>query len=345
MRKYLLIFIYLLSILHLVAQTTTHSIASRENKLSSTILSDDARIYILTCTPGSEVWSKYGHTGIRILDTFNQLDIVFNYGIFSLMAENFYWKFIKGETYYQLGIESYRHFNQFYSSIGRSTYWQELNLNQKQKQQIFNALIINYRPENRRYLYNFVFDNCATRPYYLIKNALQDTIVSDYVGYRNQSFRSTISHYTRPHSWVDFGINLVFGSESDQPMTNEQRLFLPEELMFYLSQAHLSDGIPLVKREYIKPFSIDPIPWYANCWLGIGGFAIIMVIISLFDRKKGRISWWIDTIMGLVYIVLLAIVIFLTFFSIHPLVGFNWRLILLPIIHLCARLIYFIRLS
>ena len=307
------------------------------------LLSDSAKIYLLTCTPGTEVWSKYGHTGIRVCDEANKMDIVFNYGIFSLMEDGFYLKFIKGETYYQLGIESYSHFVRFYNKIGRKTYLQELNLTPMQKQQVFDALMVNYQPENRFYLYNFVFDNCATRPYYLLKNALQDTIISSYQGYANQPFRSTITHYTGPYSWVDFGINMVFGSKADQPMTNEQRLFLPEELMFYLSEAHLSDGTPLVIHENIAPFEIDNVPWYADCRFGIALFALLMVLISWWDRKRNKLSWWLDAILCLVYLVLLAIVIFLTFFSVHPLVGFSWRLLILPIIHLCARLIYWLR--
>ena len=306
-------------------------------------LSDSAKIYLLTCTPGTEVWSKYGHTGIRVCDEANKMDIVFNYGIFSLMEDGFYLKFIKGDTYYQLGIESYSHFVRFYNKIGRKTYLQELNLTPIQKQQVFDALMVNYQPENRFYLYNFVFDNCATRPYYLLKNALQDTIISSYQGYANQPFRSTITHYTGPYSWVDFGINLVFGSKADQPMTNEQRLFLPEELMFYLSEAHLSDGTPLVIHENIAPFEIDSVPWYADCRFGIALFALLMVLISWWDRKRNKLSWWLDAILCLVYVVLLAIVIFLTFFSVHPLVGFSWRLLILPLIHLCARLIYWLR--
>lgn len=307
------------------------------------LLSDSAKLYLLTCTPGTEVWSKYGHTGIRVCDEANKMDIVFNYGIFSLMEDGFYLKFIKGDTYYQLGIESYSHFVRFYNKIGRKTYLQELNLTPIQKQQVFDALMVNYQPENRFYLYNFVFDNCATRPYYLLKNALQDTIISSYQGYANQPFRSTITHYTGPFSWVDFGINMVFGSKADQPMTNEQRLFLPEELMFYLSEAHLSDGTPLVIHENIAPFEIDNVPWYADCRFGIALFALLMVLISWWDRKRNKLSWWLDAILCLVYVVLLAIVIFLTFFSVHPLVGFSWRLLILPLIHLCARLIYWLR--
>ena len=47
--------------------------------------------------------------------------------------------------------------------------------------------------------------------------------------------------------------------------------------------------------------------------------------------------------MIIIYLILIAISVFLTFFSVHPLVGFNWRLLLFPFIHLCARLIYFFR--
>jgi hypothetical protein len=271
------------------------------------------------------------------------MDIVFNYGIFSLMEKGFYLKFIQGETYYQLGIESYSYFVKFYSKIGRKTYLQELNLTQTQKQSVFDALLINYQPENRYYLYNFVFDNCATRPYHLLKQALQDTIISTYQGYLNQPFRSTITHYTGPYSWVDLGINLVFGPKADQPMSNEQRLFLPEELMFYLSQAHLTDGTPLVIRENIAPFQVAPVPWYKDSRLGLACFALFMIIISWWDRKRHKLSWWIDAILGVVYLILLTIVIFLTFFSVHPLVGFSWRLIMLPLIYLCARLIYWLR--
>ena len=126
-------------------------------------------------------------------------------------------------------------------------------------------------------------------------------------------------------------------------MENEQRLFLPEELMFYLSAAHLSDGTALVVSEDILPFEIEAVPWYADCRVGITIFALLLVLISWWDRKRNKLSWWVDILFGIVYLTLFVLVIFLTFFSSHPLVGFNWRLILLPFIHLCARLIYWLR--
>ena len=306
-------------------------------------LSDSAHVYLLTCTPGTQVWSKYGHSAILVEDKAQGIDVVFNYGIFSFDTEDFYLKFIKGDTYYQLGIEPLRYFRLSAERVGRKVYWQRLNLTHTQMQQVFDALLVNYRPENRFYHYNFVFDNCATRPYHLIKDALGDTILSDYQGYIHRSYRRAISHYTGHNSWVDFGINLIFGRRADAPMESEQRLFLPEELMFFMSEARLADGTPLVQSEDIAPFNIAPVPWYANCWLGIGLFVLVMAGISLFDRRRGRLTWWVDVLLGLVYLILIAIVVFLTFFSSHPLVGFNWRLLLFPVLHLCARLIYILR--
>ena len=310
---------------------------------SNIVLSEQSMIQLLTCTPGTETWSKYGHTAVRVTDVENKLDIVFNYGIFDLMADNFYLKFIRGETYYQLGVDRFSTFHTFYRNIGRTTYWQELNLTLLQRQQIFDALMVNYQPKNRYYLYNFVFDNCATRPYNLIKNTLQDTIISTYKGYEGTTFREAISYYTGHNSWIDFGINMLFGSKADQPMTNEERLFLPEELMNYFAEATLSDGTPLVKLQKIKTFEPAKVPWYGNCWVGVVGFAILMLCLSFYDRKRKKLTWGIDALLAIVYIVLITIVVFLTFFSCHPLVGFNWRLILFPIIHVCTRLVYIFR--
>lgn len=51
-----------------------------------------------------------------------------------------------------------------YQMRGSDITEQVLNLTQEEKEHIWDALLINYRPENRVYRYNFFFDNCATRP-------------------------------------------------------------------------------------------------------------------------------------------------------------------------------------
>ncbi len=311
--------------------------------LSAQPLSEQAGISLLTCGPGKELYARYGHTAVRVADPENGLDIVFNYGIFDFHTDHFYWKFMRGETYYQLGIETWNDFQWSYAYQHRTIVEQRLNLTQAQKERLFDALVENYRPENRYYLYNFVFDNCATRPYYLIKQAVGDSIRSTYTGAEGRTYRCFLRHYTRPSSWANFGINLLFGPRADRPMHGEQRLFLPEELMYYMDAATTADGTPLVCQSAVRPFEIAPVPWYASWYFGVGLFALLMLGLSIFDRRRGKLSWGVDVLLGVVYLVVLLLVGFLTFFSLHPLVGFGWRLLIIPVIHACTRLLYILR--
>lgn len=309
-------------------------------------------ISLITCTPGDDLYARYGHTALRVYAPQANIDWIFNYGIFDFNTDFFYWKFVRGETWYQLGIDYTHHFLATYAHNGRKVYEQILNLTSSQKQVLYDALVINYQPQNRYYLYNFVYDNCATRPYSLIKQSLGvEQLVSTYKGWEGKTYRSFIDHYTRPSSYGSFGINLIFGYRSQATMYGEQRLFLPEELMFYMQDAKLTDGTPLIiksqcltdNQEGIAPFEIKTTPWYATWYAGLGILALVTLILSLFDRRRGKLSVWFEIVMGIIYILILTIVIFLTCFSIHPLVGFGWRLLIIPIIHLCCRLVYIVR--
>ena len=219
----------------------------------------------------------------------------------------------------------------------------ELNLTPEQREEIWLALATNYEPQNRQYLYNFVFDNCATRPYHLIANALQDSIVSDYTGHTGVTYRAFIRQYTGALSMENAGITLLFGPKADQPMNSEQRLFLPEELMLFMESAHLSDGTPIVSEGSVQPFPAPVVPWYATWPFWLAVYFAFVFGMSLTDLRRHRWSKWVEIAAAIPYLLLLLIVGFLTFFSCHPLVGFGWRLLIIPFTHLCARLIYIIR--
>lgn len=304
---------------------------------------EQMRISLLTCAPGEELYARFGHTALRVYDPANETDIVFNYGIFDFDTEQFYWKFVKGETWYELGAAPMKWFMWEYNETHRPVYEQILNLTPAQRNEIWQTLAVNYEPENRKYLYNFVFDNCATRPYYLIAHALKDTIISDYTGYTGQTYRTFIRHYTGALSIEYAGISLLLGPKADQPMNSDQRLFLPEELMLFMQSAHLADGTPIVSEGTIASFGAPSVPWYAlwPVWLAL--YFCIVAAVSIQDRHLHHWSKWLEITAAVLYLLLLLIVGFLTFFSCHPLVGFGWRLLIIPLTHLCARLIYIIR--
>ena len=122
---------------------------------------DSIRISLLTCASGSEIYSLFGHTAIRYENFTQDIDAVFNYGMFNFNAPNFIFRFALGETDYQLGVTSYERFAEEYDYLGRDVWQQTLNLTQDEKVRLAGLLQENYRPENRVYRYNFFYDNCA----------------------------------------------------------------------------------------------------------------------------------------------------------------------------------------
>ena len=103
-------------------------------------LSSDAKISILTCGSGNELYSIYGHTAIRFSDPKNGLDVVVNYGNFDFRTSNFYAKFVKGDLQYFAAACSFQDFMQEYIETNREVFEQKLLINEYQKQKLFDEI-------------------------------------------------------------------------------------------------------------------------------------------------------------------------------------------------------------
>src|ERR1039457_4372765 len=77
-------------------------------------LSDSSRISLLTCSPGAELYSAFGHTGIRVIDYKEGWDEVFNYGTFDDQQPGFYVNFVKGRMIYSITFDNFKDFMQEY---------------------------------------------------------------------------------------------------------------------------------------------------------------------------------------------------------------------------------------
>lgn len=297
---------------------------------SQVVLSPDAHTSLLTCTPGTESYSKFGHSAIRIVDPSQDLDIVFNYGVFSFDTEDFYLRFIKGETDYQLGLESMYWFVAGNASIGRVTYEQVLNLSTTQQQMLLEKLAVNYQIENRFYRYNFVFDNCATRPYHLLREVIEMADTDSALSVRTgRTYRELISYYAGKYSWLRYGINLIFGKDADEGVSLEESFFLPEQLMNYVSTAMMTHEMPLCVSDNTKPFVVDRHLWCISPECVTMVICLLLLAMTFYDLSRKKISWWLDAVLFFMYGVLGVICCFLTFFSLHPLVGHNWNILFL----------------
>jgi hypothetical protein len=204
------------------------------------------RISLLTCAPGAELYSTFGHTAIRVKEEVSGTDLVFNYGTFEF-GPDFYSKFIRGKLLYFLSVENFPDFMSMYQEESRSVIEQDLALTCSEKQQLYLALQKNATPENRYYRYDFLYDNCTTRARDIIKtNTSQTVIFKKIFPGKTPTFRELIHGYLDAghQDWSKFGIDILLGAKLDKEPTNEQAMFLPDNLMKGIDSS-LKNGRPL----------------------------------------------------------------------------------------------------
>ena len=213
------------------------------------------RVSLLTVGVGDEIYASFGHTGIRMTDSLNGTDIVYNWGTFDGFQEDFELKFMRGMLLYYASSEPYQHFYSTYVREQRRVEEQEIHLNDGQKRQLLSFLQENLKEENRYYKYDFLYDNCATR----LRDVFPKTFGTAFrygqalpPGSRI-TFRDEINHYLADLPWERFGINMLLGSRIDKVMSNEDAMFLPDYLRNGLTGATVN-GIAVAT----KPVEILP---------------------------------------------------------------------------------------
>jgi hypothetical protein len=185
-------------------------------------------ISILTCGVGDELYSSFGHTGVRVIDSARHTDDVYNYGTFSF-DDGFYKKFMLGKLMYYLDKSSFNDFMYTYVEEKRNVAEQTLDLSAEHKKQIITFLENNLKPENREYKYDYFFDNCATRVRDIIPKVLgPEFYYGEVLNGKKISYRNIMNQYLVNKHWERFGMNLLIGSKIDSIMTDEGSMFLPD---------------------------------------------------------------------------------------------------------------------
>ncbi len=191
------------------------------------------QISLLTCAPGEELYSTFGHSALRVQDRTSGVDIIFNYGTFQF-GPDFYKKFVRGKLLYYVSIEEFSSFREQYQFESRSMQEQTLQLSCSDKQQLFTALKTNATEENKYYRYDFLFDNCSTRLRDIVKaNTTGAVGFANILPAKIPTFRNLLYTYldNGGQHWSKFGIDLLLGSRLDVEVTNEQAMFLPDYLL------------------------------------------------------------------------------------------------------------------
>jgi len=245
------------------------------------------RISLLTCTPGEELYSTFGHSAYRVVDSTGMTDIVYNYGTFNFDDDGFYMKFLRGQLLYYVSAEHFPDFKNLYQSTNRGMTEQVLNLTAAEKITIQHYLNENLKEENKYYKYDFFFDNCTTRLRDILKKYKDSTFTLKPVMPAGSRFRQAIHGYLDYNHkyWSKLGIDILMGVPTDAVMTAGQMQFLPDNLMISLD----SSNYPMVassqnlypirddhdKKPFVTPFVV---------------FSLLAIFIVLLGYVKNKFT-------------------------------------------------------
>ena len=294
----------------------------------------NTEISVLTCSPGDQIYSIFGHTAVRVCNPNIGLDAVVNYGLFDFDQESFVYRFVKGETDYMCGVENYSSFLYSYAWRGSGVKATVLDLTDAEKERFIRVLTNDLRPENREYRYNFAYNNCATKIRDIVNFAYSGRYES--IQPSEYTFREVIGHYAENYPWYMFSFDICLGGKAyNTLMTPEEAQFLPEYLDAALNnclinrdgedikpntkqEIHLTPADTIIEKTIFTPFVV----------------ACIMLVLSICNLVLGKrfgkgfrvASNIYSGAVFFTYSIIGLLVTFLIFFSEHPFTTWNMNL-------------------
>lgn len=247
------------------------------------------RISLITCGPGEDLYSLFGHTAIRVIDSTNHTDSVYNWGGFTFNQPYFYLKFARGKLLYYSIADQIDTFMEEYVYEYRSVYEQVLNLDSASKQKIIAAIYHNMQGDNRFYKYDFLLDNCTTRVRNIIFENNKDAIINDKVVPDKTTARDLIHYYLERGSqpWTELGLDILMGGRIDKTLSNNEAMFMPEFLMKGLSETK-KQGAPFAGATNLLLQGSIP-QNNSGKYVPLIALSIICVIVFIISRSKS--SW------------------------------------------------------
>jgi hypothetical protein len=295
------------------------------------------QISILTCAPGEDVYTAWGHTAIRIIDSSKQTDVVYNFGTFDFNTPNFLAEFVKGNLNYFLSADDFQNFIAEYQYYGRSIKEQVLILSDVDKIKWHNALQKNLEGNNRYYLYNFITDNCTTR----VKDGFYQFATTQVPPSNIKSFRTHVveAPYQQGIPWIGLGIDILLGAVSDQAPSPLQAGFLPDLLFDQIAAQPqfiaTTQNYNFTKTTASKP--TDPIYY-------IVALILVYLFVSKWNARWAVIAAkFLDITLLFIYGLGGLLLVYMSLFSKHTACHYNFNIDWIHPLYWIALLFYFMK--
>lgn len=264
---------------------------------------EKTRVSLMTVGSGEALYSRYGHSMLRVMDSSNNVDYLVNWGIFDYSDPLFIPKFFSGVMIYQLGFTGTGPTIDYYREVERRPIVEsELILTPRQKRKLFDKIFWNALPENYKYPYQYFRNNCATITRDYLNEVLGGALKSKYqevsagVTYRDYSRQNFASN-----TIVGWGLDVLFNSDTDRVLSRWEEMFYPPKLREYLAKMPSVDDegrahpyLKLLSQQNVLVNLPEPrhdaIDGYYLTWVVSGGPLMVIGMMMLVGWRRSSLD-------------------------------------------------------
>ena len=300
---------------------------------------------LIVISPGSEIYSVFGHCALRMECPSQNLDLCYTYETDASSLG--YIQFIAGKAKGSyLAIPTGEFFSQF-KKEGRQLLQRELALSHHEKQNLWRNLDdemvdVGYRK------FNLLTTNCLSMSLF----AIEKSLIGEYLDFgkalplMEKNDGELTRYYCRNYPWAEFLYMTIVGNSASGHIDTEMRL-APEIIIPILEKASIKNSDNGIARKVFKSNTVEITPLVNHVKPGIFSpqlifsallFVIVLITVCEWKWRWNKIAKVTDLLLIICQALVGVLLLYTTFVS--NIFDTNWNWYLIPFNPLYLFLLY-----
>lgn len=302
-----------LIVLFISTWMSSHCFASRPYPFPKPKDFSNLKVYLLTVGLGEDLYMRYGHTLLYLVNEEINYSAAYNWGMFSFNDPDFAQKFFQGTTRYWVDQDTLSGVIKTYEVYeDRQVLQNELLLSNFQKKKFIGLLDENFKGDNIFFSYDYFYENCATYPRDHLNASLGGALKESWQNIpATKSLRNYVRDNLNSPFYIGFLLDVIMNWNIDIKINSWVEAYYPKRLQQLLAMSPRIDdfGNPVQGTSLLGPTEVlvqaplyPPSPLQFG-WVFLAGFLLLpFCLLGLFRAsglKRPKLSWFTSCLIRL----------------------------------------------